>query len=75
MCSILLAEVSTVPPALLSNTQTLTWKLVGSLYTPLNGATAVYASEVDPSTDLIWARPSLARLPRESTDSNGSAEK
>eukprot|EP00435_Cladocopium_sp_Y103_P051836 s422_g16.t1 len=51
--------VSTVPPALLSNTQTLTWKLVGSLYTPLNGATAVYASEVDPSTELIWDLPDL----------------
>jgi len=48
--------VSTVPPALLSHPESLTWNLLGSVYLPLNGDTAgVYASEIDPSTDTMWA--------------------
>ena len=51
---------STVPPALLSASQGFVWKLCG-LYEPLNDdLAAIYASELDPSTEAVWALPEMA---------------
>ena len=52
---------STVPPALLSASQSFEWTLCG-IYQPLNGNTdtTLYASELDPDTEAVWVLPDMA---------------
>ena len=46
VCSPDAIKVSTVPPALLSHPESLTWNLLGSVYLPLNGDTAGYGMDM-----------------------------